>query len=210
MKTLLWLVVLMTSFPLFGQVSDDNNMVAELASKDLNQRRVALHRIEGVQDSAKKEAIVASLLKLLERNDLDRTFEGTLHMSIDALGSLKSAKAIPILIKYLDFVPADYRIEELIPTEMYFPAAPALVKIGKPCIEYIENILSDKRANDISKKLAVWVIMEINGRAETLSQIKKSNKAMKFHGGSAIEHYVANYKQTFKHPEQLLSWSKDK
>ena len=112
---------------------------------------------------AKHKALIGRLVSIVEDSD-DTRFNGRKHLAIRLLGAFRAEEAIPVLLKNLTFLPTgEIRMEESIPTEMYYPAVRSLTQIGYPCV----NVLLAQKipsADEKERHLALWVIRKILGQ----------------------------------------------
>ena len=185
----------------------NENEVKGLFSKELKVRRNSYENIIKIGDNSKKKIIINELINILKDKKIDKTFEGTLHLTIKALGKLKAVEAIPYMLDYFTFVPDGYRVEEMIPTQWYYPTALALIDIGRSSIRYMKKIIKNPKKTDKEKKLAAWVINEILGKdkaIELLIDIERKCKYAKLSNGKKLSIYIKNFKVTFYNPKQKL------
>lgn len=209
MNRFVWLIV--TASCLSGNMGDAamaDDLTNQIQSSDLTIRRSALQLAGTILSPSDQDRIAASVCSVVNNGTLDTKFEGGLHTAIAVLGELKSEAGIPCLLKYLTFVPEDYRVEERILTEMYFPAAVSLVSIGKPSVRYMKEILEDDQADDVSKKLATWVIDEIEGQGSALKYIASMAKPSMLSHGQALRDVLSHRRATFEHPDKLPEWER--
>lgn len=90
-------------------------------------------------DGAFREAAVDGLSRLLDKPQLG---DMTLIVTADALGHLGGTKATEALTRHID------RGTEVTGLSLgHYPAAAALVLIGKPAVPYVLNALRDRNAN---------------------------------------------------------------
>lgn len=184
------------------------DLMNQIQSFELTIRRNALQLAGTITSASDRDRIAASVCAIVNKGTLDTKFEGGLHTAIAVLGELKSEEGIPCLLKYLTFVPEDYRVEERILTEMYFPAALSLVRIGKPSVRYMKDILEDDDADDVSKKLATWIIDEIEGQGEALKYVNSMAKPVMLSHGQALRDALSHRRATFEHPDRLFGWER--
>ena len=185
-----------------------DDLMNQIQSSELTIRRNALQLAGTITSSSDRDLMAASVCAIVNNGALDTKFEGGLHTAIAVLGELKSEAGIPCLLKYLTFVPEDYRVEERILTEMYFPAAVSLVRIGKPSVRYMKEILEDDQADDVSKKLAAWVIDEIEGQGAALKYVASMAKPLMLSHGQALYDILGHRRATFEHPDKLPEWER--
>ena len=179
--------------------------VENLCSAKLKDRISAYEEIISVKDTAERQQIIHSLIELLHRKDVDKTFEGPLHLAIKALGVLKAKEAIPDMLPYFTFVPEGYRVEEMIPTQWYYPTAVAFVNIGEPVIKYMEDIINDENQSDEARQLAAWVMKEIIGTGTTvqkLQQFEQKHIPSKLKSTEKLSTYIKDFKPTFNNPHK--------
>jgi len=179
--------------------------VENLFSTKLKDRRVAYEKIISVKDEMARQQIIHDLIEILRRKDIDRTFEGPLHLTIKALGELKAKEAIPDMLPYFTFVPEGYRIEESIPTQWYYPTARAFVKIGEPVIKYMESIIVAENKSDEAKRLAAWVIKEVVGKeiaVKKIGMLEQQYVSSKLRTGEKLSEYIRDFKPTGNHPHK--------
>ena len=189
-----------------GYASMSETVVNMIKSQQLQDRRDAVEVAIGITNIQEREHVVSLLCAVLDEPQLDNSFDGPLHMAIQVLGEMKLPSAIPCLLPYLTFVPTGYRVEERIPTEWYFPAARALVRIGKPSIKYMEAILDDIGSSDVEKKLAAWVIEEVDGRKVALEKLSKRKSIKHLSNGKTVQAYLMEKKTTFVNPRKQPGW----
>lgn len=209
MNKFAWLIVLMSC--LSGNIGDAamaEDIMNQIQSPELTIRRNALQLAGTITSAGDRDGIAASICAIVNKGTLDTKFEGGLHTAITVLGELKSEVGIPCLLKYLTFVPEEYRVEERILTEMYFPAALSLVRIGRPSVRYMKEILEDDEADDVSKKLAAWIMDEIEGPGEALKYVNSIAKPAMLSHGQALRDALSHRRPTFEHPDKLLGWER--
>ncbi len=186
----------------------------------LMERRACYEEIVSVTDEEEKKVLKETLARLLEKciqdKNVDKSFEGPLHLIIKALGELQTKEAIPIMLEYFIFVPDDYVIEESINTQWYYPVAVALIKIGDPSIVYMQKVicdeikLKDKKRNaelhsDEAKQLAAWVMMDIMGKEKALEKLQileNESRSCPLKDGRKVSDYIRNFKLTFHNPRE--------
>lgn len=176
-----------------------------LFSPILKERIVAYKEIASFKNGKERQQIISALSKILEKEDIDRAFEGPLHLTIKALGELKAEEAVPYMLPYFTFIPEGYRIEEMIPTQWYYPTAKAFVNIGEPVIEYIEKIIIDKDKSDEEKRLAAWTMREILGdelAIEKAQRLEQRHTSCRLSSSEKLSVYLRNFKPTFLHPHK--------
>ena len=83
-----------------------------------------------------------------------------------------------------------------------------MVKIGKPAVRYMKEILEDDQADDVSKKLATWIIDEIEGQGAALKYVNSMAKPAKLSKGQALRDTLSHRKATFEHPDTLTGWER--
>lgn len=184
-----------------------------LFSAKLKDRMAAYEKIVSVKNRTEKQQIILNLIEILRRRDVNRTFEGPLHLTIKALGELKATEAIPDMLPYFTFVPEAYRVEESIPTQWYYPTARAFVKIGEPVIKYMESIIAAEDQSDEAKRLAAWVIKEVMGKKiaiEKIQRFEQQHVSSRLGSGEKLSEYIRDFKLTFNHPHKHKKLPKDK
>lgn len=209
MNRFVWLIVMVSC--LSGNMGDAamaEDLMSQIQSSELTIRRNALQLAGTITSASDRDRIAASVCAIVNKGTLDTKFEGGLHTAIAVLGELKSEAGIPCLLTNLTFVPEGYRVEERILTEMYFPAALSLVRIGKPSVRYMKEILEDDEADDVSKKLATWIIDEIEGQGAALEYVNSMAKPGMLSHGQALRDTLINRRATFEHPDKLSGWER--
>lgn len=148
-----------------------------------------------VRIPAQRAATIRSLIAIVRNKKPDRKYlwyRGPHHRAIALLGELRATEAIPCLLKELMYAPEGVEGDETLPSEYYYVAAPALVKIGSPAINRL--VLEIRNSKDIKRRnLAAWIIMEIDGKQQALHRFTILIKK----GGGA----KANYSTAKKHLE---------
>lgn len=127
-------------------------------------------------------------------------------MALDALGELRSEKAIPCLVERLTFLPDPFLVEELLPTEMHYPAAGALVKIGAASIGPMESLLADGGAGDVEKRLGLWVLCETLGREAAEEWLKTRSSPPKLSTGESLVDLLQSVGRVFLPPGNRTDW----
>lgn len=148
---------------------------------------------------------INELIKLLETSKMrseEKVFNGSIHYAINALGELRAKEAIPVLIKFLEFVPDDFVVEEAVPTEAYYIATIALREIGSPAVEpLLKELLSDSFER---RKNAAWCLKEILNLDIALliiSKYKERRSVEDTEKINSVETYLKKIKPTFHNPK---------
>jgi hypothetical protein len=181
-----------------------------LFNEKLKDRRAAYEEVVSVKDTTERQQIILSLIEILRREEIDRTFEGPLHLAIKALGVLKAEEAVPDMLPYFTFVPEGYRVEEIIPTQWYYPTARAFVEIGKPVTEYMDSIIVAENQSDEAKRLAAWVIKEVEGKEMAMGKmetLEQKHVSSRLKSGEKLSVYIRDFKPTFNHPHKTKDLS---
>lgn len=180
--------------------SDVNEIVAGLGNRSVQIRRSSQTAAMEAGKGPDRKIVVDRLLHLLEVPGSGREFEGTLHLAIEALGSLRAEEAIVPLIRHLEFSPVGFRTEERIPSEWYYPAAKALVEIGKGVVVPLVTDLRREGANDLRKQLGAWVVLQVLGRSRAVQALEEKSPdagLLRFSDGLSLADYISKYRQRF-------------
>ena len=155
---------------------------------------------------AERDQLAMSIAELIGSGTLGGGHRGGMHMALDALGELRSEKAIPCLVERLAFLPDPFLVEELLPTEMHYPAAGALVKIGPGTIDPVKSLLADSGAGDLEKRLGLWVLCETLGRERTEEWMKTRPSLLKLSTGESLVDLLPSVGQVFLPPGNRTDW----
>ena len=142
------------------------SLVQMLQSDDPLERQSAAQNLINSRRST-----IGELIAILGREDVDKSFQGTLHLSIEVLGLYRAGEAVSALSERIEFVPEGFETEEMIPTEYYYVAAKALADIGMPAIEEMVKVVA--KSTPLKANLATWVIMETLGKDEAIQFLSK-------------------------------------
>jgi hypothetical protein len=175
-----------------------------LYDTNLNTRLQGYNKIVNVSDSLSKEKIINELIGILKSDSIvDSCFNGTLHLTIKTLGELKAKEAIDPLVKYLTYIPCNYTIESIIPTQIYYPAVLAYIQIGKESLSKMIEIIDSTQSSEKQKELASYIIMKILGKEKAVTKLKaieKKKDSIKLKSGKKFSDYIEEFKPTFNHP----------
>ena len=155
---------------------------------------------------AERDRLALSITEGIESGTLGGGYRGEMHMALDALGNLRSEKAIPCLVERLTFLPDPFLVEELLPTEMHYPAAGALVKIGAASIGPMESLLADGGAGDVEKRLGLWVLCETLGREAAEEWLKTRSSPPKLSTGESLVDLLQSVGRVFLPPGNRTDW----
>lgn len=161
---------------------------------------------------------VAELISLVERDDIDASLGGPQHIAITLLGRYRAKEAVPALSRRLMYLP-EYKagtlpVSETGLTQMYYPCAAALVEIGQPSPVVLEMSSKIQRsANREERELAAWVIMQIQGSAQSIVTVESLRAQAPGDGNrkerlAAAKEYIENFKPTYNHPRAQVSESR--
>ncbi len=154
-----------------------------------------------------RDVMTSDVVELIESGSLDKQFQGGLHMAVNVLGALKSDLAVPCLVRHLSFLPSSYFTSELIPTEMYYPAAVALRKIGGESVVCAMNaLLDDQAADDIKTRLALWVLCETTEREKVADWLAGQERLRRLSTGETLLELMPTVGQVMEPPFQLQEW----
>jgi len=145
---------------------------------------------------------IAQVLAILEKEDIDQAFNGPLHRSIKLLGAWRASEAVVALTNRFMYVPTDFDIEEMLPSEAYHVSAVALVQIGEPSIGVmVERIRMTKSTSE--RHLAAWVIMEIEGKEQAMCRLARMSQQDKIatERYAEAEEFIKTYVPKFEHPK---------
>ena len=121
---------------------------------------------------------IAELVSIVETTNDRIEADDTLELAINLLGIYRAKEAVPTLAKRLMFLPLS-RIHSLerVPSEMYYPAARALVNIGEPS-DVVYTMIRKIAASESAKERqeAAWVIMEIRGAKVAVWSLRAARK----------------------------------
>ena len=188
-----------TGGDLVGRLTDSSGTVRRNA---LNELRV----LANTTTSFERDRLALSITEVIESGTLGGGYRGEMHMALDALGELRSEKAIPCLVKRLTFLPDPFLVEELLPTEMHYPAAGALVKIGSGTIDPMKSLLADGDAGDVEKRLGLWVLCETLGREQAEEWLKTRPSPLKLSTGESLVDLLQSVGQVFLPPGNRADW----
>jgi len=179
---------------------DEQSNVAGLSSESAITRLKTFRRI-----AQERKSIVSDLILVLNRDDVDTSFRGPLHMAIDLLGELRAEEAVGPLSKHLMFVPRSEMGMEVgnKSREHYYVSAVALTKIGQPAIQSMIRIVLES-LNDKERNLAAWVIMKIEGSDQAIhrlhSLVQKNKNSLAVSMLEEAESYLRFYRPSFDPP----------
>ncbi len=187
----------------------DGNLAERIANPAWPVRQEALKAIANLGKTAgiaERDQLAMSIAELIASGTLGGGHRGGMHMALEALGELRSEKAIPCLVERLAFLPDPFLVEELLPTEMHYPAAGALVKIGAGAIAPMKSLLSDGDAGDVEKRLGLWVLCETLGRERTEEWMKTRPSPLKLSTGESLVDLLPSVGQVFLPPGNRTDW----
>ena len=179
----------------YGENTKKTIAAGLLSSKPLERQAIFNQVLE------QRAKTIEELLSILNKEDVDRSFNGPLHRAIELLGRLRAKESVEVLSKFLTYVPEGYATEEDIPTEAYYVSAVALIEIGEPSIPSMLTIIKETPSK-IERNIATWVIMGIEGKEQALNRIKNMIEIDKVHKENFLfaKEYMENYKVTFGNP----------
>lgn len=145
-----------------------------MEQKKLGQRlpELSVDSLEELSPES-RAALIDDLVYLLE-NRWRRGLTGRnwqLHQAIRALGNLKAETAIPVLASKIDFLPDGQAVIDSQPTELAFPCALALARIGAPSSEELAALVAS--GPDSKKGFAAWTLMQIIGLDTAKKKIRE-------------------------------------
>ena len=151
------LLVFLSSVPVTdGGELRQADLAADLSSEDPLRRQEAQKELR-----AERSGLVAALLETIERDDAPLDFFSPTTLSIELLGSLRAAEAVPYLARRMTFKPNQI-LDEWRPREYEFPAAVALSEIGFPAVPaMIANVRTSE--DPMTRDLSAWVIERVVG-----------------------------------------------
>lgn len=121
-------------------------------------------------------------------------------LAIKGLGELRAIEAAGMLSQHLMYLPEKITPDDKCTTEMYYPAAVALARIGEPAVQFlVDNI---RHGYGDERKLAAWVVMTIESKAQAIHRLDDLiARDGDSHGRiAAARQYLATYKLTFDVP----------
>lgn len=204
-KTVLPFLMFLVSFDAMGQ-----DLLTKLGDASWKVRHNALQQVKDqmtMPTRNERDAMASGVVELIENGTLDEQFEGGLHMAVKVLGELKSDLAVPCLVRHLSFLPSFYFTTELIPTEMYYPAAAALGKIGGESVaDAVKALLEDCATDDIKTRLALWVLCETTEREKVADWLKVQEPIRRLSTGESLLELMPTVGQVMEPPFQLQEW----
>ncbi len=185
------------------------DVVSRLADSSGTVRRNALnelHVLANTTTSFERDRLAMSVVELIGTGTLGGGYRGGMHTALEALGELRSAQAVPCLLEHLTFLPDPLLVEELLPTEMHYPAAWALVKIGGGSIEPMKSFLAGDGAGDVEKRLGLWVLCETLGRPRTEEWLGNQPSPLKLSTGESLGGLLQTVGQVLLPPGDRTDW----
>lgn len=186
-----------------------NELVQGLSSDSWAERQNILNQIVTVSKMApdsERDSMAIAIVDLIKTRQLPEGYQGALHMAIEALGHLRSQRAIPCLVEHLAFLPDAYLVEERLPTEMHYPAAVSLVKIGGHAVDAMKEVLVADGVGDVEKRLALWVVCEISGRKKTTEWLKGGKHPLLLSSGEALADLLPTVGKVLEPPGRRTEW----
>ncbi|MBM4030550.1 MAG: hypothetical protein FJ291_02055 [Planctomycetes bacterium] len=195
-----WLALLLVAPAVApGQQARAGNLAA-LRSKEPKERKAAFDEVIN-----ERRETIKNLIAMLSEKDISKERDGPLHLAICLLGELRAVEAIRPLCGMLKYLPEGRILfSQAIPTEGYYVAAVALVRIGEQAIPHLEVILR-RSGDDTERKLAAWVIWMIEGKEQVLARLDRLI-ATSFEGKEHFKEargYIENYKPSFDLPREM-------
>lgn len=124
-----------------------------------------------------------------------------MDLAIKGLGELRAAEAAGQLSRHLMYLPEKLTADDRFTTEMYYPAAVALARIGQPSIQYMLERIGYAGSSD-ERNLAAWVIMTVEGKSQAMHRlddlIAKDDRCKPAY--AAAREFLADYKLSFALP----------
>ncbi len=179
-------------------------VAASSVAAGLHKQKTWERQAAAKQILEQREQTIQQLIAILHEKGINRDFGGPLHLAIDLLGKLRAPQAVPHLCKLLTYLPEGEAMRhETIPSEAYYVAAVALWRIGGPAVNAMEVTIR-KSKDDTERKLAAWVIMQIEGKEQALARMDRwagSRRIGADHFRQA-KTFIETYKPVFEHPRQ--------
>lgn len=123
--------------------------------------------------SSDSDREINNLTVILKDKSMKEKSPQTLVEAIKRLGSIKSAKAVPELLEYLDFEaplkttenykePSDgIEITPSIPLSGRYPAISALIQIGQTTLPKLIEVIENEESSSLKSKNALYTVQQI-------------------------------------------------
>ena len=177
--------------------------VMALVSASAAEQRKAISSIVQLQRyEAMRQERVAKLLAIVADDQLaaSKRWEdrSRVNEAIKALGELKAVEAAPALIERLDMHvnPTGFiKIGEIPPTENIYPAAKALITMGKPALPFVADGLPQKNRSDLFGRNAWYTIVRIEGSPKKALAYLNGRIELYRRGAPRLEKMVQEHRQ---------------
>lgn len=139
------------------------------------------------QTSLQNSDEIGNLIKTLKNQELKKAFPQLIWEAIEKLGSIRDERAIPELIKYIDyekkFEPRQKQDSNEIthwddpkPISGRYPATAALFQIGKPALPALVKVIEAEDAESIKSQNALYTVQFIfrDNLSEGIKYLEKS------------------------------------
>lgn len=152
-RTHMWfalVLLLLTGYSARGLKAEDN--VRKLMSEDSGIQSAAEKKI-----AAERKEMIEQLLKIVKQKQQSFSPDGAMHRALRILGILRAAEAVDDLLGVVDYRPL------IVDDEVGFPAAYALIEIGKPAsLKALARLR--KETDPLRRRLLVEVIKGVEGK----------------------------------------------
>jgi hypothetical protein len=118
-----------------------------------------------------RKRLIEELAAIVEREDTNRDCEGSLHLAIDLLGTMRASEAAQALSGRLSYVPRCGGMTDA-PSEEHHVAAVALTRIGVSAIGPMAYKIAWSQ-DELERRIAAWVIMELDGKEQALFRLRR-------------------------------------
>ena len=193
----------------FNSTNSADLIIKHLCSPDPKEKAKAYDEVLSIHKEAMRLQLTRSLLikNLINiingREAADKSFRGTFHLAIKALGEMRAEESIPALVAHLDFLPGPLYIKEIQSTQSYYPVVQALLNIGKPAVPPLESLICNAAESDRKKRLAAYVLMHVLGKEKAIGRlqaIEDQNPSSLLKNSEKLSEYIRNFKPTYYHP----------